>query len=129
VTGAARYGAVDVARERVDRAVTPRNDRVVGRSLGGEHVLAMPQPKTRTEEERLEWEQAEAQVNRAAARMAARDVLKAGCRGPGCDRGHRKHVARVLEALYALGLVEDPVVPQVPRKPKYGAIRQGGGST
>jgi hypothetical protein len=45
---------------------------------------------------------------RAAGRVVARWLLSRGCRGPGCDRGHRKHLQDGRDLLMALEIMPDP---------------------
>ena len=82
---------------RLGRADTPEKPPLAGASLGCDVVLALPpgDPKR------------EAMARRSAGITVTDYVIRHGCRGPGCKRGHKAHVAAVMEALMALGLAED----------------------
>ena len=82
---------------RLGRADTPEKPPLAGASLGCDVVLALPpgDPKR------------EAMARRSAGITVTDYVIRHGCRGPGCKRGHKAHVAAVMDALMALGLAED----------------------
>src|ERR1035441_1682522 len=91
--------SVSVSFERrLSRADTPEKPPLAGASLGCDVVLALPPGDPSTE----------AAQRRSAGITVTDYVLRHGCRGPGCKRGHKAHVAAVVEALMALDLIADP---------------------
>jgi hypothetical protein len=89
---------VSVSYERrLGRADTPERAPLAGASLGCDVVLALPPGDPSTE----------AAQRRSAGITVTDYILRHGCRGPGCKRGHKAHVAAVMDALMALDLVGD----------------------
>jgi hypothetical protein len=84
--------------KRLSVADTPERRPLAGASLGSDVELALPpgDPKR------------EAMARRSAGLTVTDYILRHGCRGPGCKRGHKAHVAAAMDALMALDLVADP---------------------
>ena len=82
---------------RLGRADTPERPPLAGASLGSDGELAVPP-----------GDPAAVAAERRSAGLTVTDyVLRHGCRGPGCKRGHKAHVAAAMDALMALGLAVD----------------------
>lgn len=72
--------------------------------------IPRPRPADRTAtQEQYDAEMAlRAAAERSAAVMVCDAAITAGCGGPGCGEGHGQHVAGIVQALRALGLMPDP---------------------
>ena len=82
---------------RLAWAATPEKPPLAGASLGNDVELAVPH-----------GDPGAVAAERRAAGITVTDwVLRHGCRGAGCKRGHKAHVAAVVEALMALKLLTD----------------------
>ena len=84
--------------KRLSVADTPERRPLAGASLGCDVELALQpgDPKR------------EAMARRSAGLTVTVYILRHGCRGPGCKRGHKAHVAAAMDALMALDLIADP---------------------
>ena len=82
---------------RLAWAATADKPPLAGASLGNDVELAVPHGHPG----------AEAAERRAAGITVTSWVIRHGCKGAGCKRGHKAHVAAVVEALMALKLLTD----------------------
>ena len=67
-----------------------------------------PADRTATQEQYDAEMRLRAAAERSAAVMVCDAAITAGCGGPGCGDGHGQHVAGIVQALRALGLMPDP---------------------
>ena len=82
---------------RLAQAATPDKPPLAGASLGNDVELAVPHGDP----------SAVAAERRSAGITVTDWVIRHGCRGAGCKRGHKAHVAAAMDALMALGLAAD----------------------